>query len=445
MVTVCEVCVWFEMTSVTGPAPNFAGETVTLLSVMTPVSWIGTGGRGLFLKSLPPQPATSAPMSTPPERSAARRIHPLSMTLLIPPRYTLAEPDRLTLSRQPIDLALNPRADLLGDRLHELDVVRVARAVSVERHRLEEAKFEFSRQVHERRREPEVRERVVDREVDEPGQLLEQRHVREDRHRLLGAHARDRDYRRPSAQRRLHEPAAAEATQAVALPVQLARGLHALGEDHHEPALVAQEPRGVRGMSPHEPDLVREHADARVALEPVLAEHVQRPRRGMLVADRLHDHRPVRRQRARVVGDEQGAALGRDVLDALLLDPEPVAVVEVEQRLHELEEALGPAPVVDLAARLRRRDQLAQRPRVEALVELARLREGDRIGYAEGIVTRVERTRRRPRVLGSGVTCEWAAEKRAIGAQAPSTSARSSSSCLSRFCRRPQDSSSACS
>ena len=53
----------------------------------------------------------------------------------------------------------------------------------------------------------------------------------------------------------------------------------------------------------------------------------------VLVADRLHDHRRVRRQRAGVVRHEQRAALGGHVLDPLLLDPEPVAVVEVEQRL----------------------------------------------------------------------------------------------------------------
>src|SRR4030088_3596943 len=49
----------------------------------------------------------------------------------------------------------------------------------------------------------------------------------------------------------------------------------------------------------------------------------------VLLPDRLRDHHPVGRQRARVVGDKQRGALGRNVLDALDLDAEPVAVEEV--------------------------------------------------------------------------------------------------------------------
>src|SRR3982750_1805067 len=48
-----------------------------------------------------------------------------------------------------------------------------------------------------------------------------------------------------------------------------------------------QEPLRVGGVRRDEPDLVREHPHARVALEPVLAEHVERPPRGVLVAQRL--------------------------------------------------------------------------------------------------------------------------------------------------------------
>src|SRR3712207_7797944 len=47
-------------------------------------------------------------------------------------------------------------------------------------------------------------------EVDEPGEPLEQRDVREDRHRLLGADHRDRHDRHARAERGLHEAAAAE-------------------------------------------------------------------------------------------------------------------------------------------------------------------------------------------------------------------------------------------
>ena len=39
----------------TGPAPTLAGDTVTLSLWITPVSSIGTGARGSFLKSSSPQ------------------------------------------------------------------------------------------------------------------------------------------------------------------------------------------------------------------------------------------------------------------------------------------------------------------------------------------------------------------------------------------------------
>ena len=51
-----------------------------------------------------------------------------------------------------------------------------------------------------------------------------------------------------------------------------------------------------------------------------------------------HRHQAVDRDRAGVVGDDQGAALGRDVLDAADLDPEPL-LGDRAQRGHE--EALG--------------------------------------------------------------------------------------------------------
>src|SRR5918994_6040444 len=283
--------VWFEIVISTGPAPTFDGDTVTSSSWITPVSATRTGARAWFSKSSSPQPP------------------------------------------------------------HERDVVGVLRSVAGHVDRLEEADAELRREVHRRRRETEVREGMVDREVDEPGEPLEQRHVREDRHRLLGAHHRGRHDRHAGARSRAHEAAAAEAAQPIALPVQLAAGLLTLRKDEHELALIAEQPLRVVGMRPYEPDLVGEHADARIALEPVLAEHVERPWVGVLVVDRLHDHRRVRWQRAGVVRDDQPAAARRHVLDALHLDPEPLPVVEVEERLDEGEGALRAAPGVGLPAR----------------------------------------------------------------------------------------------
>ena len=53
---------------------------------------------------------------------------------------------------------------------------------------------------------------------------------------------------------------------------------------------------------------------------------------------------------AGVVGDEQGAAVGRDLLEALPLDPEPVPVDRVVEPAGDLAHVLGAAPLVDVAA-----------------------------------------------------------------------------------------------
>ena len=121
------------------------------------------------------------------------------------------------------------------------------------------------------------------------------RHVGEDRHGLLRADDRDRHDRHARVHGRLHETAPTEAAQPVALPEELAASLLTLGEHQDEPALVAQETARVRRVGGDQAHLVGEHADARIALEPVLTEHVEGTRRGMFVADRLHDHRRVRR------------------------------------------------------------------------------------------------------------------------------------------------------
>ena len=58
-----------------------------------------------------------------------------------------------------------------------------------------------------------------------------------------------------------------------------------------------------------------------------------------------------------MVGRDKGAARHRNVLDALDLDPEPVAVIEIEDRFHHLEHPLRAPPVVDLTLRVGRGDQ----------------------------------------------------------------------------------------
>jgi hypothetical protein len=120
-----------------------------------------------------------------------------------------------------------------------------------------------------------------------------------------------------------------------------------------------------------------------------------------------------------VVRHEQGAALGGDVLDALLLDPEPVAVVEVQDRLDELEDALRPPPVVERPRLVRRRQQLAQRARV--LGQALALRR-PRLRQAIYVVVWIEVGAVGPRLLRSCTTVERPAEQRAVDAQASASS-----------------------
>ena len=259
------------------------------------------------------------------------------------------EPDRLAARQHRVELLLDPAADLLGDRLHEARVLPRLLAPLVGRDRLQEADVELRRQV----RGPGRQRR--DRDVDQAGELLERVEVAEDRHRLLGADDRDGHDRRPGPHRRLDEAAAAEAAQAVAVLVELLGALAALGEDEHELFLVVEQPVDVRGVRGDAAELGHEHREPRIALEEVLDGQVQRARARVLGLDRLGDHRRVGRQRARVVGDQQRAAGGRDVLDPLDRDPEPVVVEELVERLVErVLDALGAAPVGDLALGLDR-------------------------------------------------------------------------------------------
>jgi hypothetical protein len=92
------------------------------------------------------------------------------------------------------------------------------------------------------------------------------------------------------------------------------------------------------------------------------------------------------------------------VLDPVLLDPEPVAVVEVRERLEEREDALGASPVVDLAARLGPRDQLVEQPRL--LDRRSRGRRAD----PKRVLVRVKRLRFGSGLLRARVERQRAAE-----------------------------------
>src|ERR1700750_471055 len=119
---------------------------------------MGAGGRGWSAKSSPPppHPASSASAATP-EANAPMRIRPL-MLIPVPPAGTLAEPDGAARSYQPVHLGLDAATDLLGERLHELEVLGVLGRVAVERDGLEEADLELRGQVHQPGERPELRE-----------------------------------------------------------------------------------------------------------------------------------------------------------------------------------------------------------------------------------------------------------------------------------------------
>src|SRR5205807_2035177 len=68
-----------------------------------------------------------------------------------------------------------------------------------------------------------------------------------------------------------------------------------------------------------------------------------------LLLDAVHDHWRVRRDGARVVGDEQGATVGGDLLQAFPLDAEQLAVERVVEPSGQLAKVLGAAPLVDVA------------------------------------------------------------------------------------------------
>ena len=191
-----------------------------------------------------------------------------------------------------MQVLLDQRPDLLRERLDQRLVLGRLGPTELDGvDRLEEPDLELGRQVAEHPERPQPREGGRDREVDEPGQLPQDVDVAEDGRRLLGADDAGRDDLRLGAHRRLDEAPAAEAPQAIAVAVELLGALAALGEDQHELALVVEQPMDVRRMRGDAADLRDQHREPRVALEEVLDGEVERPRVGVLLADRLGDHR----------------------------------------------------------------------------------------------------------------------------------------------------------
>ena len=89
-----------------------------------------------------------------------------------------------------------------------------------------------------------------------------------------------------------------------------------------------------------------QRADDRYCPEQVLGQPVDAA--AELRLDAVHDRGRVGRDRARVIGDEQGAAGLGQAVEVLPLDPEPVLVERVVEPAGHLPEVLAAAPGVDV-------------------------------------------------------------------------------------------------
>ena len=206
----------------------------------------------------------------------------------------------------------------------------------------------FDRERHHEATDGSEEEHVRgDRDVGDVEELRQARALGEDRHRLFVADDRDRHDRYAGAHRDLDEATAAEATELVALARELPGALRALGEHEHELLLVVQQAVRVVGVRRNATGARPQRADDRQRAEQVVGEPVDGP--AELGLDAVHDHRRVRRDRTAVVGDEERAALPGQVLEALPLDAEPVAVDRVVQAPGEAAHLLAATPAVDVA------------------------------------------------------------------------------------------------
>ena len=207
----------------------------------------------------------------------------------------------------------------------------------------------------------------------------------------------------PVAQRRRDEPAAAEALQLVAVAVVLADALEALREDADQLA-AAQQPLGVRRAGQRRAGLAGQlgqerHPEHQVGAEQAEVARGSAARRGSR-AESISASSAIVPEWLR---DDEAGPIQRHVLGPGHLDPEPVAVERLQQRL---EDAVG---------------QL----RVEAeLVDVVLRRSGGGAG------TRAHRPPARPRCPAPGRPCVRSSRHRSSAAQ--SDHRRSAASTLRR-------------
>src|SRR5947209_4031733 len=173
--------------------------------------------------------ATRAPQNV--DKPVIRTRRPMS----------LPEPDATALTKHVPERLLQLLADRL--RLFHDAALRVPLLVrrNVERNGVEDLELELGREVGKRPEQGSEQQVVSGNgEVRQVERARERRRLVEDRHRFLGADDGDRHDGDAGPHRNLDEAAPAEPAQLVAIAVDLARPLAALGEDQHELLLLAQ-------------------------------------------------------------------------------------------------------------------------------------------------------------------------------------------------------------
>ena len=183
----------------------------------------------------------------------------------------------------------------------------------------------------------------------------------DDRHGLLGADHGDRHDGHPGPHGDLHEAAPAESAQLIALGVRLARALRALGKDQGQLLVVVEDAVGVVGVGDDAAAPGPQRSDHRKGPEEVVGQPVHRT--AELLLDAVHDRRCVGRDGAGVVGDEERAAGGGDLVQTFPLGAEPAAVHHLVDLAHAGSHTLRATPFVDVAGATPRRLRLGWRGR----------------------------------------------------------------------------------
>ena len=164
----------------------------------------------------------------------------------------------------------------------------------------------------------------------------------------------------PCAQCGRHESATSEALQSIPLGVGLANPLEPLGPHPDELARLEQ-PLGVRVAGQRVSGPTRHRAHEGQGEHHIGAEHSQLAMCWVMVGKGHLGHERVESDGARVVGNDQGAAVSWHVLDPVHLDPEPLLVERAHRGHKDVAGELSvEAEVVDLVRPLQPTPQEAQ-------------------------------------------------------------------------------------